>query len=524
MALGALLLAEYLLISLLFDARALRAHAGALSVLRYVGDVGSFGLVAAAATLGLMGPALRRAAASLPTPKDGGVSGWGVLAVHLLAYGAFLLVTRRVFSVHPNHPPQLGWAIGWLLGGAAVGASWLLMAVPWRAVRPLWRGLSAALLVGVATGGAAWISGSASSAMWGAMAPLTLSAVRSLLSLLVHAVVVDPAALVIGTDGFVVQVAPECSGFEGIGLILALLGGYFIIERKSLRFPRVLVLLPISVLAVWIANIVRIVMLILIGSYLSPAVAIGGFHSKAGWLLFCGIALGFVAIIRTSATFSRDLPPREGTGPNPTAAHLMPLLTLLAAGLVTGLVTVGFDFLYPVRAALTLLVIFAFRAQYRAWQWRPEWHSVAVGVGVFILWYALAAGGDAAATRELREGLARLGPAAAALWMLARVVGAGIAIPIAEELAFRGYLLRRLVNADFTQTDPRAAGWLPAITSSLAFGALHHDWLAATAAGLGFALAQRHRGEVADAIVAHAVTNLLLCADVLLLGHLRWWA
>ena len=89
-----------------------------------------------------------------------------------------------------------------------------------------------------------------------------------------------------------------------------------------------------------------------------------------------------------------------------------------------------------------------------------------------------------------------------------------------EELAFRGFLLRRLIDADFTSVEPDRAA-LPAIAlSSLAFGALHQSWLAGTLTGLLFAAALLRRGRLADAVVAHATANAVLA--LLVLGTGRW--
>ena len=45
------------------------------------------------------------------------------------------------------------------------------------------------------------------------------------------------------------------------------------------------------------------------------------------------------------------------------------------------------------------------------------------------------------------------------------------------------------------------------VISSVAFGVLHGRWLAGILAGMLYALAQYRRGEISDAIVAHAVTQ-----------------
>jgi membrane protease YdiL (CAAX protease family) len=66
--------------------------------------------------------------------------------------------------------------------------------------------------------------------------------------------------------------------------------------------------------------------------------------------------------------------------------------------------------------------------------------------------------------------------------------------------------------------------------SSVAFGLMHmqnlKDWphlMLGTLAGLAFAAALRWRGRMGDAVVAHAVTNLLLVAWVLGLGDWAQW-
>lgn len=57
--------------------------------------------------------------------------------------------------------------------------------------------------------------------------------------------------------------------------------------------------------------------------------------------------------------------------------------------------------------------------------------------------------------------------------------------------------------------------------SSLAFGALHQQWLAGTVAGLAYGLALRGRGGVDRG--AHAVTNLCISSQVLAQGDWCLW-
>jgi exosortase E/protease (VPEID-CTERM system) len=341
----------------------------------------------------------------------------------------------------------------------------------------------------------------------------------------------------VGLPGFVVEVSNVCSGFEGIGLMVAFLGGYILLYRKELRFPHVLLLLPMGIAAVWLANVARIVALILIGGFLSPSVAMGGFHSKAGWLFFCVIALGFIALSRGSSWFAVPTPQDAATddeddaavaaepepvdaSDNPTLPMLLPLLTLIAAALVTGLMTAGFDRLYGARIVAAAAVLFIFRRSYRELGWGLGWHAVAIGAGVFVLWIGLV---PRSGESPIPGALEAMSGVEATSWVLFRVLGSALVVPMVEELAFRGYLLRRLQNRDFTQVPPDGFGALSLLTSSLAFGFLHSHWIAGTLAGAAYALAQRRRGRIADAVVAHAVTNGLICIDVLAFGSWSLW-
>ena len=81
-------------------------------------------------------------------------------------------------------------------------------------------------------------------------------------------------------------------------------------------------------------------------------------------------------------------------------------------------------------------------------------------------------------------------------------------VPIAEELALRGYLLRRLQGAKLDTDMTGRWNWFAVLVSSVLFGLLHPGrWIAGTLAGVFFAWAFYRRGRLSDAILAHAVTN-----------------
>jgi CAAX prenyl protease-like protein len=98
-----------------------------------------------------------------------------------------------------------------------------------------------------------------------------------------------------------------------------------------------------------------------------------------------------------------------------------------------------------------------------------------------------------------------------------------VTVPMAEELAIRGYLLRKLISPDFELVDPRRFTWLSFLLSSILFGAMHQRWFAGALAGMAFALALYRRGRLSDAIIAHAAGNAFIAAFVLISGNWSLW-
>src|SRR5262249_31854116 len=274
-------------------------------------------------------------------------------------------------------------------------------------------------------------------------------------------VVCNPAHGEIGTPAFRVEISPECSGYEGVGLVAVFLAAYLGLFRRHLRFPQALLLLPLGTVAVYLANGVRIALLVLSGSHLSAAVAAGGLHSQAGWLAFNAIALGLALLARGLPFFAASGAQTERQEANPTAAYLAPLLVIVATAMITGAMSNGFDAFYPVRVFAAAAVLWYFRREYRGLGWSWSWVGLLAGVGVYLLWLALEPRGDNPAAAALASGLAELPRAAALLWLICRVLGAVVTVPLAEELAFRGYLTRRLLARDFRTVPPGRFGWGP---------------------------------------------------------------
>jgi exosortase E/protease (VPEID-CTERM system) len=443
---------------------------------------------------------------------------------HLTAIACLYALTDWLLRV-AGHAVEFGSIgfLGWLVAVAMVGLTLARVALPARTWGRLAVRCGASLFVAALVGTVAWGGGLLSARMWEPLGQSTLWLVRGLLSLTGTELVYSPETFEIGTSRFAVEIAPQCSGYEGVGLILAFLGGYLWLARRQLRFPHSLLLLPLGAGLVWLANAGRIAALILIGSWYSPQVALGGFHSQAGWLAFNAIALGLILLTHQTRVFVRV---RGGSRPEVSSgrasqvtAYLAPLLVLLAATMATAACTSGFDWLYPVRVVAVGGVLWYFRASYPRLRWSGE--ATALGLLVFVVWVAL---DSTPVGQPMPAELARLSAPWAALWLVARVLGSCLIVPAAEELAFRGYLTRRLISNRVEDVPIGQFTWLSLVVSSVLFGLMHDRWLAGVLAGAVYALALYRRRELSDAVLAHATTNGALAAYVLATGSWGFWS
>jgi exosortase E/protease (VPEID-CTERM system) len=460
-----------------------------------------------------------------------------LLATHLLAFGLLTALTAAIWEGAQGRSEWAPlWVIAWFAAGFATVGFWLAALLPigyWKRIRLVRHGAGifvAALVVGIAASSA----GRFTVNFWTPLAGATFWTVKSVLALIFTGVVADPATQVVGVKGFQIKVATECGGFEGIGLIWVFLAAYLWAFRGSLRFPQALWLVPIGTVVMWLANALRIVLLVAIGALWSEDVALGGFHSQAGWLAFNGVALGLVAVSRRAHAFQIEpTTPETATSSganalsmNATAAYLGPLLALVAAVMLTTAFSApdgaSVDVLYPARIVAVAAALWMFRRAYVDVRIEWSWPAVGLGALAYAIWMALEPSA-ASSSRELAEGLARMPKILAGLWLTMRVGGSVVTVPIAEELAFRGYLTRRLIASDFTTVPPGRFTWLSFVVSSVLFGALHGRYVAGTLAGAIYALALYRKGSVSEAILAHATTNALIAAYVLSTGTWSLW-
>jgi len=189
----------------------------------------------------------------------------------------------------------------------------------------------------------------------------------------------------------------------------------------------------------------------------------------------------------------------------------------------------GFDerWLYGVRVALVLGTLAAFWRSYTELKGitparTSDWAlSVGLGVAVFVLWILLdfqplAFASDGGFDPRTGTGV-HLGLAAA------RLTGAVLIVPVMEELFWRSFIFRWLHRPSFLSVDPSTAGLRALLISSALFASEHRLWFAGLIAGLAYGWLYRRSRNLWVPILAHAVTNGLLGAYVLITGAWSFW-
>ena len=104
-----------------------------------------------------------------------------------------------------------------------------------------------------------------------------------------------------------------------------------------------------------------------------------------------------------------------------------------------------------------------------------------------------------------------------------RVVGRSVIVPMVEEVFYRSFVYRMLIDAKFTQVELSTYRPVAFYGTSLLFGLAHGDlWIPGILCGMAYQWLVLRRNRLGDAITAHAVTNLVISAWTIYRGEWRF--
>ena len=216
-------------------------------------------------------------------------------------------------------------------------------------------------------------------------------------------------------------------------------------------------------------------------------------------------------------------------------AYVAPMIVFLAAlAVVSGLKMIGGSFwldapeywVYPVQTFVCAALLAWFWREYNLRRVAGTLFTIVVAVFVFLLWISPQAFfGFAPRSDGFNPNTFSDQPIAYWTTVILRFLRLVIVVPLVEEIFWRGFLLRYLINDKFTAVPVGAFSWLSFGVVTIGFTLMHSssDWAAAFVTGALYNLVAYRTKSLSSCVLAHAVTNLLLGLWIMWSGQWGFW-
>jgi uncharacterized protein len=173
-----------------------------------------------------------------------------------------------------------------------------------------------------------------------------------------------------------------------------------------------------------------------------------------------------------------------------------------------------------------------------AWLYRSTWSDLRpipspgklvlgafVGLLVFVLWVGLEGRYPPLSFLGKRSAFdpAELGTAWKWAFITVRFLGLVLLVPLIEELFWRSFLIRWLIDPDFLKVPIGRVTPLAAGITSAVFALSHPEWLPALLTGLLWAWLLWQTRSLSACVLSHAVANLALGIYVVATGDWKYW-
>lgn len=116
-----------------------------------------------------------------------------------------------------------------------------------------------------------------------------------------------------------------------------------------------------------------------------------------------------------------------------------------------------------------------------------------------------------------------LSPGLRAAFLAVRLLGLIVVVPLFEELFWRSFLMRWVVDQEFWKVPVGHVTAVSAVVTSALFAAAHPEWLPALLTGLAWAGLLAWSRSLLACVISHVVANLALGLYVLQTGAWELW-
>jgi CAAX prenyl protease-like protein len=226
-----------------------------------------------------------------------------------------------------------------------------------------------------------------------------------------------------------------------------------------------------------------------------------------------------------------SLPVSESTSHRATLAYVAPFLVYVGFMAVDAAIHLPAQWYYPVRFLTVLLTIGLVSWPVLRFRVAFPLASIGIGIAVFLIWigpdvvwgyrhhwlFANSITGTPASSiaPAIRQNV---------ILVVLRVASSVALVPVLEELFWRGWLMRWLIDKDFLKVPlgkyAPTAFWIVAVLFASEHGPY---WEVGLAAGIVYNWWIVRTRNLADCMLAHAVTNGLLSVYVLKMDQWQYW-
>lgn len=231
----------------------------------------------------------------------------------------------------------------------------------------------------------------------------------------------------------------------------------------------------------------------------------------------------------------------EATAADSTRAmlpYVIPMFGYLAMTTAEGYLPAGADghpshvwypLGYTAKVAITAALMWACRSTWRDLSPFPGPKAVALavvlGLLVIVAWVGLDGYYPTFALTGTRSAFDPNVLPTAGRWafVAVRLLGLVVLVPVFEELFWRSFLVRWLIDDDFTRVPIGRVTPLAAVVTSVIFGVVHPEWLPGVLTGFAWAWLLWHTRSVTACVISHATANLALGLYVLATGDWKFW-
>jgi uncharacterized protein len=211
-----------------------------------------------------------------------------------------------------------------------------------------------------------------------------------------------------------------------------------------------------------------------------------------------------------------------------TYAYVAPFIAFVGIMAIERPLSIPPQIAYPVRFVCVWAIVLLLSRPYLSWKFNRPWSSVALGALVFLIWVGPDLLFDyrqhwlfnnsitGSASSSIPDDLRRQ-----AWFVFIRTFSCTVLVPIIEELFWRGWMMRWLIDRDFLKVPlgryDMSAFWIVALLFASEHGPY---WEVGLVTGIIYNWWMTRTRNLADCILMHGVTNGILSAYVVWFG--KW--